>query len=124
MSVQRWTDEHSARKAPIGAVLYDDDDDLFTVKTKPGEWVTYSRDRLPFAEPLNDRDIDGDRGDQLVGELELPVSDHSTRRKPPGAAECGRCHRFGYIDELSGWCQECLCGPLPVSDHPNRRKQP
>lgn len=68
MSVQRWTDEHSARKAPIGAVLYDDDDDLFTLKAKHNEWVTYSRDRY---DSLSDRDIDGDRGDQLVGELDL-----------------------------------------------------
>jgi hypothetical protein len=70
MSVQRWTDEHSARKAPIGAVLYDEDDDLFTIKTKDNEWVTYSRDRFA-GWPLHDSDIDGDRGDQLVGELEL-----------------------------------------------------
>lgn len=67
MTVQRWTDEHSARKAPIGIVLYDDDDDLFTVKTKDGEWMVYSRDRY---EPLRDSHIDGDRGDQIVGQLE------------------------------------------------------
>ncbi len=68
MSVQRWTEEHSARKAPVGAVLYDDDDDLFTLKTKDNKWVTYSRDRY---DSLSDRDIDGDRGDQLVGQLDL-----------------------------------------------------
>jgi len=68
MTTQRWTDEHSARKAPIGAVLYDDDDDLFTLKTGDNKWVTYARDRY---DSLNDRDIDGDRGDQLVGELDL-----------------------------------------------------
>lgn len=68
MSVQRWTAEHSAKEAPIGAVLYDDDDDLFTVKTRDSEWVTYSRD-VGYP-PLRDPDIDGDRGDQLVGQLE------------------------------------------------------
>jgi hypothetical protein len=67
MSAQRWSAEHSAKGAPIGIVLYDDDDDLFTVKTKDGEWVTYSRD--PYS-PLGDRDIDGDQGDQLVGQLD------------------------------------------------------
>ena len=45
-----------------------DDDDLFTLKTKAGEWVTYSRDRY---DSLNDRDIDGDRGDQIVGQLKI-----------------------------------------------------
>jgi hypothetical protein len=69
VSAQRWDVEHSARDAPIGIVLYDDDDDLFTVKTKDGEWVVYSRDRY---EPLRDADIDGDRGDQIVGQLEGP----------------------------------------------------
>ena len=69
--VQRWGDEHSARNMPIGTVIYDDADDLFTVKAGPGRWITYSQDRLPFADPLNDRDIDGDRGDQIVGRIEL-----------------------------------------------------
>lgn len=69
MSVQRWSDEHSARTSPRGLVIYDDDDDLFTLKTGDNEWVTYSRDRLPFADPLRDRDIDGDRGDQIVGQI-------------------------------------------------------
>lgn len=67
MSAQRWTAEHSARGARIGIVLYDDDDDLFTVKTRDGQWVTYARDRYDH---LTDRDIDGDRGDQIVGHLD------------------------------------------------------
>lgn len=67
MSVQRWSAEHSAKGAPIGVVLYDDDDDLFTVKTRDGEWMVYSRDRY---EPLRDSDIDRDRGDQIVGLLD------------------------------------------------------
>jgi hypothetical protein len=67
MSVQRWAAEHSATGAPIGIVLYDDDDQIFTVKTKNGEWETYSRN---YREPLRDRDIDGDLGDQIVGLLE------------------------------------------------------
>lgn len=69
MSIQRWGDEHSAKAAPIGAVLYDDDDDLFTLKVRANEWVTYSRDRY-HSHALSDWDIDGDRGDQLVGEIE------------------------------------------------------
>ena len=68
--VERWGDEHQARTTPGGTVIYDDDDDLFTVKAGPNEWVTYSRDRLPFADPLRDRDIDGDRDDQIVGKLD------------------------------------------------------
>jgi hypothetical protein len=67
MGTQRWAAEHSATGAPVGIVLYDDDDDLFTVKTKDGEWIVYSRDRY---EPLRDSDIDRDRGDQIVGMLE------------------------------------------------------
>lgn len=68
MSVQRWSTEHSAEGASIGVVLYDDDDDVFTLKATDGEWVTYSRDRY---EPLRDLDIDRDRGDQIVGQLEM-----------------------------------------------------
>jgi len=71
MGAQRWAAEHSAKGAPIGIVLYDDDDDIFTVKTKDGEWVTYSRDRY---QPLDDSDIDGDSGDQIVGQLETRSS--------------------------------------------------
>lgn len=67
MSVHRWGAENSAAGAPIGIVLYDDDDDLFTVKKKDGAWETYSRDRY---EPLRDFDIDHDRGDQIVGQLD------------------------------------------------------
>ena len=64
----RWgSKEHSAKNAPLGIVLYDDDDEIFTVKAKDGTWETYSRD---FASPLADRDIDGDQGDQIVGFLE------------------------------------------------------
>jgi hypothetical protein len=32
----------------------------------------------------------------------------------PGVALCLRCNLYGFIDELSGWCQECLNGPLPT----------
>ncbi|WP_156753000.1 hypothetical protein [Mycobacterium sp. 1245801.1] len=70
MTAQRWAAEHSAKGAPVGIVLYDDDDDLFTVKTRDGEWVTYSRDYLGQHSPLGDGDIDRDRGDQIVGQLE------------------------------------------------------
>lgn len=69
-SAQRWAAEHSAKGAPIGIVLYDDDDDLFTVKWRNGEWATYSRDYLRQHSPLTDYDIDRDRGDQIVGQLE------------------------------------------------------
>ena len=69
--VRRWSDKNSAKESVPGTVLYDDDDDLFTVKIGPGRWATYSRDRLPFAEPLSNRDIDGDRGDQIVGVIQL-----------------------------------------------------
>lgn len=71
MSAKRWAAEHSAKGAPIGIVLYDDDDDLFTVKTKSGEWAVYSRDRF-YGWPLRDSDIDGDHGDQIVGLLDRP----------------------------------------------------
>ena len=67
--MRRWSDKDSAKRSVLGTVLYDDDDDLFTVKAGPGRWITYSRERLPFAEPLHDRDIDGDRGDQIVGAI-------------------------------------------------------
>lgn len=72
MSAYRWDGSLTAAAAPIGVVIYDDGDDLFTVKVRGNEWVTYSRDRLPFADPLRDRDIDGDRGDQIVGQIEVP----------------------------------------------------
>jgi hypothetical protein len=68
MSGQRWTAEHSAANSPAGIVLYDDDDDLFTVKTANG-WVTYSRDDVRHYPPLTNHDIDQDRGDQIVGQL-------------------------------------------------------
>jgi hypothetical protein len=29
-------------------------------------------------------------------------------------AVCSRCRRLGYTDADSGWCQECLHGPLPT----------
>ena len=64
---ERWSDEHSAKASPIGLVIYDDDDDLFTVKAKNGKWVVYSRDRYE----LRDSDIDADRGDQIVGVIEV-----------------------------------------------------
>ena len=63
---ERWGEGNSAAKTPVRTVLYDDDDDLFTVKIGPGEWVTYSRDRF---DSLTNRDIDGDFGDQIVGRL-------------------------------------------------------
>lgn len=65
-SVQRWGDEHSAKTSPIGLVIYDDDDDLFTVKAKNGKWVVYSPSHT-----LRDSDIDADRGDQIVGVIEV-----------------------------------------------------
>lgn len=61
---QTWQAEHSAKGAPMGTVLYDVDDDLITIKTGPNEWTVYSLDRH---EPLRDRDIDADRGDEIVG---------------------------------------------------------
>lgn len=70
MTAQRWAAEHSAEGAPVGIVLYDDDDDLFTVKERNGEWTTYSRDDARRYPPLTNHDIDRDRGDQIVGVLE------------------------------------------------------
>lgn len=69
MSARRWTDGDLAREAPVGAVLYDDDDDLFTVKKGPNTWVAYHAQGHLYT--LSNADIDGDRGDQLVGEVEL-----------------------------------------------------
>jgi hypothetical protein len=40
-SNRRWSDEHSAKAEAIGRVIYDDQDDLFTVKTAPNTWVAY-----------------------------------------------------------------------------------
>lgn len=66
---QRWGAENSAVGAPVGIVLYDDDDDLFTVKERNGEWATYSHDHPGHYGPLTNADIDRDIGDQIVGRL-------------------------------------------------------
>lgn len=64
-----WTDEHRAKNEPIGRVLYDVDDDLFTVKTGPNTWVAYHAQGHLYK--LNNYDMDDDRGDQIVGEIEM-----------------------------------------------------
>lgn len=66
----RWADEHSAEGAPIGTVLYDHDDDLITVKVAANTWHDYFRDRRNLTSPLTNRDIDGDRGDEIVGVID------------------------------------------------------
>lgn len=65
---RRWSDEHSAKASPIGRVIYDDQDDLFTVKTAPNTWVAYHAQGHLYR--LSNADIDGDRGDQIVGVIE------------------------------------------------------
>lgn len=41
----------------------------------------------------------------------------------PETERCGRCERLGYIDRDSGWCQECLNGPLPAVGLPEGETQ-
>lgn len=62
---QTWQAEHSAKGAPTGTVLYDVDDDLITIKTGPNEWAAYHCHRHLYT--LSNRDIDADRGDEIVG---------------------------------------------------------
>lgn len=69
MGVQRWTDDDQARRAPVGAVLYDDEDDVFTVKKGQNVWVAYHSQGHLYT--LANADIDADTGDQIVGEVEL-----------------------------------------------------
>ncbi|WP_135451328.1 hypothetical protein [Mycobacterium sp. DL99] len=64
-----WTDEHSAKGEPVGRVIYDADDDLFTVKVANGKWVAYYSQGHLYS--LTNADIDGDRWDQIVGVIEV-----------------------------------------------------
>jgi hypothetical protein len=44
-------------------------------KERNGEWATYSRDYLGQHSPLTNADIDRDRGDQIVGQLEAAMDE-------------------------------------------------